>query len=222
MIDWEDEGFLLAKRKFRENANIINVFTKNYGKVSGIVYGGNSRKVKNFLQIGNKIYINHKSKNDKQIGYFQTEIIDPISPKYFDDKKKMCSISSITAMLNILLPEMQKNLRIFNSLDDFLNKLDEKNWIQHYIVWEIYLIQELGFGIDYDKLKLKKNGKFQNFVVDGTGYEVPLFVFDKLGDVSDTDIKKGLAFTRKLIMNKFFLINNIQFPKSRITLENYF
>ena len=76
--------------------------------------------------------------------------------------------------------------------------------------------------INNEKLKLKKNGKFQNFVVDGTGYEVPLFVFDKLGDVSDTDIKKGLAFTRKLIMNKFFLINNIQFPKSRITLENYF
>ena len=222
MIDWEDEGFLLAKRKFRENANIINVFTKKYGKVSGIVYGGNSRKVKNFLQIGNKIYINHKSKNDKQIGYFKPEIIDPISPKYFDDKKKMCSISSITAMLNSLLPEMQKNLKIFNYLDDFFNKLNEKKWIQYYILWEIYLIQELGFGIDYDKLKLKKDSNFQDLIIDGTGYEVPLFIFDELGDVSDSDIKKGLVFTRKLLMNKFFLINNIQFPKSRITLENYF
>ncbi len=222
MINWEDEGFLLAKRKFRENANIINVFTKNYGKVSGIVYGGNSRKVKNFLQIGNKIYINHKSKNDKQIGYFQPEIIDPISPKYFDDKKKMCSISSITAMLNLLLPEMQKNLKIFNYLDEFLSKLDEKNWVKHYILWEIYLIQELGFGIDYNKLRLKRNDKFQNFVIDGTAYEVPLFVFDKLWDVSVSDIKKGLAFTRKLLMNKFFLINNIQIPKFRIILENYF
>ena len=125
-------------------------------------------------------------------------------------------------MLNSLLPEMQKNLKIFNFLDDFLNKLDEKNWIQHYIVWEIYLIQELGFGIDYDKIKLIKKGKFQDLVIDGTAYEFPLFVFDKLVDVSDSDIKKGLVFTRKLLMNKFFLINNIQFPKLRITLENYF
>ena len=54
MIDWEDEGFLLAKRKFRENANIINVFTKNYGKVSGIVYGGNSRKIKIFYKLETK------------------------------------------------------------------------------------------------------------------------------------------------------------------------
>ena len=100
--------------------------------------------------------------------------------------------------------------------------LNEKKWIQYYILWEIYLIQELGFGIDYDKLKLKKDSNFQDLIIDGTGYEVPLFIFDELGDVSDSDIKKGLVFTRKLLMNKFFLINNIQFPKSRITLENYF
>ena len=27
-MNWEDECYLLSKRKFRENANIINVFTK--------------------------------------------------------------------------------------------------------------------------------------------------------------------------------------------------
>ena len=41
---WEDECYLLSKKKFRENANIINIFTKEKGKVDGIVYGGNSRK----------------------------------------------------------------------------------------------------------------------------------------------------------------------------------
>ena len=43
---WEDECYLLSKRKFRENANIINIFTLNKGKIDGIVYGGTSRKVK--------------------------------------------------------------------------------------------------------------------------------------------------------------------------------
>ena len=38
-MNWEDEGFLLSKTKFRENANIINVFSKLYGRVNGIVYG---------------------------------------------------------------------------------------------------------------------------------------------------------------------------------------
>ena len=43
--------------EIRENANIVNIFTSQYGKKSGIVYGGTSRKVRNFLQIANKIFI---------------------------------------------------------------------------------------------------------------------------------------------------------------------
>ena len=64
---WEDECYLLSKKKFRENANIINVFTSKKGKVSGIVYGGNSRKIRNYLQISNKIFISHTSKNQNRI-----------------------------------------------------------------------------------------------------------------------------------------------------------
>ena len=53
-MNWEDECFPLSKRKFRENANIINVFTLKKGKAVGIVYGGSSRKIRNYLQISNK------------------------------------------------------------------------------------------------------------------------------------------------------------------------
>ena len=36
-MNWEDECYLLTKRKFRENANIINVFTLNKGVV-GVLF----------------------------------------------------------------------------------------------------------------------------------------------------------------------------------------
>ena len=64
---WEDECYLLSKRKFRENANIINVFSSTKGKVSGIVYGGNSRKIRNLLQLSNKLFIVHNSKSENKI-----------------------------------------------------------------------------------------------------------------------------------------------------------
>ena len=35
-------------------------------------------------------------------------------------------------------------------------------------------------------------------------------------------IKKSLNFTRYVIQNKFFIPNNLLFPKSRVVLENYF
>ena len=62
-MNWEDECYLLSKRKFRENANIIDIFSKMRGKISGVVYGGNSRKIKNYLQLSNKIFVIHNSKN---------------------------------------------------------------------------------------------------------------------------------------------------------------
>ena len=32
-MNWEDNCYLLSKRKFRENANIINIFTKKKVKL---------------------------------------------------------------------------------------------------------------------------------------------------------------------------------------------
>ena len=73
-MNWEDDCYLLSKRKFRENANIINIFTEQKGKMSGIVYGGTSRKIKNFLQISNKLFAAYSSKNENRLGYFKTEL----------------------------------------------------------------------------------------------------------------------------------------------------
>ena len=112
-MNWEDECYLLSKKKFKENANIINVFTQKKGKVSGIVYGGSSRKIRNYLQISNKLIVFNNSKNENKIGYFKTELIKPISPNYFNDKKRTSAIISLCAILNSLLPDSQPNEKIY-------------------------------------------------------------------------------------------------------------
>ena len=106
---WEDECYLLSKRKFRENANIINIFTQKKGKLDGIVYGGTSRKIRNYLQISNKLFVSHTSKSENRIGYFKTELIKPISPLYFNDKERTSALLSICSLLNILLPDSQQD-----------------------------------------------------------------------------------------------------------------
>ena len=135
-MNWEAEGYLLSKRKFKENSNIINVFTNEYGKMSGIVYGANSRKIRNFLQLSNKIMTFYNSKSENRIGYFKTELIDPISPKYFSDKKRTSVLLSITSILNILLPESQPYKKIYSSLENLFNNLDSDYWPYYYLFWE--------------------------------------------------------------------------------------
>ena len=152
-MNWEGECYLLSKRKFRENANIINIFTENKGRISGIVYGGNSRKIRNYLQISNKLFVSHTTKNENKIGYFKTELIKPISPLYFSDKKRTSALISICSLLNILLPEGQPNLKIYNSFQNLINSIDIDDWIILFVFFEISLIKELGYDTNLDKME---------------------------------------------------------------------
>ena len=138
-MNWEDECYLLSKRKFRENANIINVFTKSKGKVSGVVYGGNSRKIRNYLQLSNKLFVIYNSKNENKAGYFKTELIKPVSPSYFNDKKRTSALISLCSILNILLPELQPNQSIFKSFEKFIESLNLENWVILYIFFDDFL-----------------------------------------------------------------------------------
>ena len=225
-MNWQDEGYLLSKRKFRENANIVNVFTNSFGKVSGIVYGGNSRKIRNYLQVSNKIFVFYSSKSENKIGYFKTELVEAISPRYFNDKKKTSALLSLTSILNILLPDYQSYKNVYLSLENLIKNFNQKRWDNFYINWELNLIKELGFDLDLKKFKEKipKDTKILNLDIDGTKYQVPRFlIFNDFSNEMEAGlIKKALFFTRSIMLNKFFLPNNLNFPKSRIILENYF
>ena len=225
-MNWEGDCYLLSKRKFRENANIINVFTSKKGKVGGVVYGGNSRKIRNYLQISNKIFISHTSKNENKIGYFKTELIKPISPLYFNDKERTSALISLCSLLNILLPESQPNKKIYKIFDNLINSLNFDNWIFLYIFFEINLIKELGYDVNLSSYK-ETNDELTNMKkinIDGFIYEVPNYLMQtKVPDViTNYLIRKSLYFTRNIIVNKFFLPNNLLFPKSRVILENYY
>ncbi|MDC6465703.1 recombination protein O N-terminal domain-containing protein, partial [Pelagibacteraceae bacterium] len=104
---WTDEGYLLSKSNFDENSIIIDAFTLKHGKYTGIVYGGSSRKQKRNFQLGNKILLNWKSKNENKSGYFSIELIKPVAPLFFDNKRKTACILSAVSILKILLPERQ-------------------------------------------------------------------------------------------------------------------
>ena len=221
-MNWEDEGYLLSKKKFRENALIISVFTQNYGKINGIVYGGTSRKIKNYLQIGNKIFIMHNAKNRNKLGYLKTEIIEPISPRYFNDKKRSYLLLSITELLNSLLPDEENYKNIYLSLNNLIKSLENKNWPIIYSFWEVNLIKELGFGFKTDKTSSKED--LISINIDNVVYKVPKFIVNEEipENFSKKTINQALSFTRNLLLNKFFLPNNLFLPRSRVVLENCF
>ena len=226
-MQWKDEAFLLSKNKYGENSIIIEVFTLNHGKCSGIVYGGTSKKIKNYLQIGNKIHVNLKIKNDSRLGYFKVEIIDAISPFFFDDNKKLNCLFSALNLIKTVIPELLSYNSVYVLFSNFLNELKfNNNWIIHYIFWEMSLLREIGFDMNLISNSVSKNYYKKNMItvnIDNEKINIPSFMVDKKFENVDTkSIYYALKFIGKFIEKNILIPNNLNYPVSRKKLEESF
>ncbi len=220
---WKDEGYLLYKSNYNENSIIVEVFTLNHGKYSGIVYGGASKKQKRNYQIGNKISLSWKSKSENRIGYFSIELIKPVSPLFFEDKKKTTCILAAASILKILLPEGQINKTIYLSFDELTNQFNCDNWIRLYIYWELFLIKELGFDINFLDIKKSQTHINNTIEINDRILKIPkLLFYQNNKNVSKFDVKEALIFNKDLLMENFIIPNRLRFPISRNILEKYY
>ena len=217
---WNDTGFLLSKNRYNENSLITELFTKNHGKTSGIIFGGTSKKIKNYLQIGNKIHVNFNSKNENRIGHFKIEIQEALSPFYFDNKKKLSCIISAMNLIKLLTAESQQNIDLYKLIQDFYNLLKEKNWIKNYIFCELKVFKVLGYDLDFKSLVAKKRINNEIKYVSKSNSEkkiIPNFLINKTENNEDlTTLLDGLKLVGDYLEKTILKPNNLNQPLSRI------
>ena len=223
-MNWNDTGFLLSKNRYNENSLIAELFTINHGKVSGIIFGGTSKKVKNYLEIGNKLHIDYNSKSENRMGYFKIEIDQALTPYYFDDKKKLACISSAMYLVKMLNPESQKNINIYKLLEKFFIILKSKNWIKDYIFWELELFKILGYDLEFNDLVNKKfiDNELKYITKSTTDQKVvPSFLIDKTENIEDlSTLLSGLRLVGDYLEKSILKPNNLTQPISRVQFIN--
>ena len=219
-MNWDDNGFLLSKNRYNENSLISEVFTKNHGKVPGIIFGGTSKKIKNYLQIGNNIHVNFNSKSENNIGYFKIEINKALSPHYFDNQQKLSCISSAMHLIKILTAEFQKNDTIYHLIENFYTLLENENWIKDYIFWELELFKILGYDLEFENIVDKEivDDKLQYISRSLKDKKiVPNFLIEK--NQNSEDIKtllSGLKLVGDYLDKTILKPNNLTQPISRL------
>ena len=221
---WDDYGYLVGKSKYNENSLISEIYTENHGKVSGIIFGGTSKKIKNYLQLGNKVFVNFNSKSENKIGYFKVEIEEALSPKYFDNRQKLSCIISAMHLIKSLTAELQKNKSIYQLIGDFYILLNKQDWIKNYIFWELELFKLLGFDLELKNLVDKKvvDKKLQYISKSLTEKKiVPNFLVDKNSNTTDiTSLLSGLKLVGDYLEKSILKPNNLSQPISRINFIN--
>lgn len=218
-MNWDDTGYLLSKYRYNENSLITEIFTKKHGKITGIIFGGTSKKIKNYLQIGNEIYVNYNSKSENKIGYFKIEILKAYSPKYFNNSKKLNCINLVMHLIKLLNAEAQSNSNVYELIDEFYRILLNDKWLKMYIFWELKLLSILGYTLDFNSLVNKKivNNKTMYFVESSTEKKiVPNFLIDNEDSLDDLNsLLKGLKLVGDYMDKTIMKPNNINFPVSR-------
>ena len=218
-MNWDDSAYLVSKNRYSENSIIAEVFTENHGKISGIIFGGTSKKIKNYLQIGNKIYVNYNSKSVTRIGYFKIEILKALTPLYFDQNQKLSCITSAMHLIKLLTAEAQSNKEIFKLIDKFFEILNSENWIQKYIFWELELLKLLGYDLELKTMAEKEivDSEVNYYVKSSTEKKsIPNFLIDENNlDVNLKNLLKGLKLVSDYLEKSILKPNNLNLPTSR-------
>lgn len=221
-MKWQDKGYLLSLNKYNENSAIAEFFTENNGKVSGVIFGASSKKIKNYLFIGNEFHINFNFRQDTKLGYFKIEIENINTPKYLDNKKKLYCIIYTINIVKILTVENQENINIYKLLRDFFLLLNNSDWLANYIFWELSFYKSIGYDINFKNYvkNVKINGN-EKFIVESTNKVIPNFLINH--DVypdNEADILKGFNIVGDFLDKTILKPNNINFPLSRIEFGN--
>ena len=223
-MNWIDEGFLISKNRYSENSLIAEIFTKDRGKISGIIFGGTSKKIKNYLQIGNRLHINYSSKSENRIGYFKVEILNAYSPLYFDHKQKLSCITSATNLIKILTADSQSNIKVYQLIGNLFFILGNNDWLKKYIFWELDLLKILGYDLELESLVEKDTIENKTVYYASSSTEkkyVPNFLIDK--EIEETDLKtllNGLKLVGDYLDKTILKPNNLNYPNSRLLFIN--
>ena len=221
---WDDKGFLLSKFKYSENSVIADFFTTDHGKTSGIIFGASSKRIKGYLQIGNKFQLNYQSKNENKIGSFKVEIIKAETPLFFNDRSKLHCISSSMSMVKLLTAENQKNPEIFNLIEKFFTLIKKNNWLMEYIIWELELLKLSGYDLNLRKIVRKtiENNKSKYFVESQTEKKiVPNFLVENNNEIADkNDLIRGIQIVTSYLDKNILQPNNLNHPLQRVDFIN--
>ena len=223
-MNWIDEGFLISKNRYSENSLIAEIYTKDRGKISGIIFGGTSKKIKNYLQIGNRLHVNYSSKSDNRIGYFKVEILNAYSPLYFDHKQKLSCITSAINLIKILTADSQSNIKVYQIIENLFLILNDKDWLRKYIFWELDLLKVIGYDLELENLVEKDivEDKTIYYAISSTEKKyVPNFLIEKDVEVNDLKVLlSGLKLVGDYLDKTILKPNNLNYPNSRLLFIN--
>lgn len=239
IMEWHDEGLVLAARPHGEGAAVVQLLTRAHGRHAGLVHGGASRSKRGTVEPGNLVSAVWRARLSEHLGRYTVEATRYYAARFMDDPARLAALSSACAVVEAAIPEREPHPGLFEataSLFDALAVGEADIWPAVYIHWELGLLRELGFGLDLAKCAATGTSEDLVYVSPRTGRAVsrasgepyrermlalPRFLApDGRGEGADgDDFDAGLRLTGHFLARHAFGPLNRPLPASRGRLE---
>ena len=171
-MEWRDEGVLLSVRPHGETSAIIEVLTAAHGRHEGVVRGGSSRRTAPILQPGAQLDLTWRARLDEHIGTFAVEPLKSRSSA-LSDRLALAGLNAVCALLHLALPERLEHAEIYRRTVALLDGLGTaSDWAQGYLLWELFLLEDLGYGLDLSSCAVSGSREDLAYVSPRTGRAV--------------------------------------------------
>ena len=147
-ISWEDDGVVLAVRRFGEHDAICTLLTATHGRTAGMVKGGGGKTGRSLLQPGNHVRASWRARLDSQLGVYTLESIRAFAAEALDSPAALSGVAALCAMAEAALPEREPHDEVYRQCLHLLEHIGVAGWDAHYVLWELTLLRDMGYGLD--------------------------------------------------------------------------
>jgi DNA repair protein RecO (recombination protein O) len=171
-MEWRSTGILLSVRRHGENAAIIETLTPEYGRHAGLVHGGAGRRMAATLQPGNLLSLRWRARLAENLGTFEAELVHSYAAAAMADREALATVETLRAMACAFLPErgVTSLFDLTKLVFDLLPEAPARRVA--YSRWEVALLSELGFGLDFGTCAATGEAKELAFVSPRSGRAV--------------------------------------------------
>lgn len=233
MVDWTDEGIVLAARPHGEGSAVVVLLTRAHGRHAGLVRGAFSGRARGLYQAGNRVTAEWRARLAEHLGNYACELLQGHAATALDDPLRLAGLAAACAVAEASLPEREPHPRVHDALVALLDAISDPElgdaWVAAYVRWEIGVLADLGYGLDLESCAATGGNDDLAYVSPRSGRAVslaagepyrdrllalPRFLIGQGGGDAD-DLFRGLALSGFFLERHVFATHGRQPPPAR-------